>query len=68
MKMPSIFIIVATEICFPLFPLIADEYVESKSPDGEFALHVRSAKTKRILHKVTWDGEKFVEQRAAAPN
>jgi hypothetical protein len=29
---------------------------------------VRSAKTKKILHKVTWNGEKFVqEQRDAAP-
>src|SRR5437588_1518941 len=27
---------------------------------------VRSAKSKKILHRVTWDGEKFVEQRDAA--
>jgi len=24
---------------------------------------VRSAKTKKILHKVTWTGEKFVEEK-----
>ena len=29
---------------------------------------VRSLKTKRILHRVTWNGEKFVEQRDAASN
>jgi hypothetical protein len=29
---------------------------------------VRSAKTKKVLHKVTWNGEKFVEQRDAASN
>ena len=29
---------------------------------------VRSARTKKILHKVTWNGEKFVEQRDAAPH
>ncbi|MBV9618501.1 MAG: hypothetical protein JO201_04745 [Verrucomicrobia bacterium] len=28
---------------------------------------VRNAKTKKILHKVTWNGEKFIEQRDAAP-
>jgi hypothetical protein len=29
---------------------------------------VRSAKTKKILHKVAWNGEKFVEQRDVASN
>lgn len=28
---------------------------------------VRNLKTKKILHKVTWNGEKFLEQRDAAP-
>jgi hypothetical protein len=28
---------------------------------------VRSAKSKKVLHKVTWNGEKFTEQRDAAP-
>jgi hypothetical protein len=28
---------------------------------------VRSAKTKKVLYKVTWNGEKFVQQRDAAP-
>jgi hypothetical protein len=28
---------------------------------------VRSAKTKKVLYKVTWNGEKFVEQRDTAP-
>jgi hypothetical protein len=29
---------------------------------------VRSAKTRKILHTVTWNGEKFVEQRDTAPD
>jgi hypothetical protein len=29
---------------------------------------VRSAKTKKVLQRVTWNGEKFVEQRDAASN
>ena len=29
---------------------------------------VRSLKTKKVLHRVTWNGEKFVEQRDAASN
>jgi hypothetical protein len=29
---------------------------------------VRSAKTKKLLQRVTWNGEKFIEQRDAASN
>ena len=28
---------------------------------------VRSLKTKKVLHRISWNGEKFVEQREAAP-
>jgi hypothetical protein len=60
-----------------IFP-IADQWSttedDEKYSDFRFDLSrrgrtvlVRSAKTKKVLYKVTWNGEKFVQQRDAAP-
>ena len=54
---------------FPISDQWASEEPDKKYEDFRFELPrrgrtvvVRSAKTKKILHKVTWNGEKFVEE------
>ena len=59
---------------FPISDQWASEEPNKKYEDLRFELPrqgrtvvVRSAKTKKVLHRVTWNGEKFVQQRDAAP-
>ncbi len=53
-RMQRISILLVIIGAFSPFSIRADEYVESKSPDG---------KTKKNLHRVTWNGQKFIEEK-----
>ena len=59
----------ASRRIFPIGDRWSSGEYESKYEDFRFELPrhgrtvlVRSAKTKKVLHKVTWNGEKFVEE------
>ena len=60
---------------FPIGDRWSSGEYESKYEDLQFELPrqgrtilVRSQKIGKVLRKFTWNGEKFVEQRDAAPN
>jgi hypothetical protein len=60
---------------FPIGDRWGSGEYESKYEDLQFELPrrgrtilVRSQKSGKVLRKFTWNGEKFVEQRDAAPN
>ncbi|PYL97620.1 MAG: hypothetical protein DMF18_02060 [Verrucomicrobia bacterium] len=60
---------------FPIGDRWSSGEYESKYEDLQFELPrqgrtilVRSQKSGKVLRKFTWNGEKFVEQRDAAPN
>ena len=55
---------------FPISDQWASEERNKKYEDFRFDLPrqgrtvvVRSAKTKKVLHRVTWNGEKFIEEK-----
>jgi hypothetical protein len=59
---------------FPIGDQWSSGEYDSKYEDFQFELPrhgrtvlVRSLKTKKILHRVTWSGEKFLEERDAPP-
>jgi hypothetical protein len=59
---------------FPISDRWASEEPKKKYEDCRFELPrhrrtvvVRSAKTKKVLHRITWNDEKFIEQRDATP-
>lgn len=65
----------ATRRVFPIGDRWSSAEYESKYEDLQFELPrqgrtilVRSHKSGKVLHKFTWNGEKFVEQRDAASN
>ena len=65
----------ASRRVFPIGDRWSSGEYESKYEDLQFELPrqgrtilVRSHKSGKVLHKFTWNGEKFVEQRDAASN
>jgi hypothetical protein len=44
------------------------EDLQFELPRQGSTILVRSQKSGKVLRKFTWNGEKFVEQRDAAPN